>query len=278
MFCILDNTNCLNSGFISFEDLLMNARLVTTVSQYYGLFNDNNMFFKDIKFTCDGTIRNVIVGMKEYNLSSSILLPEIRIWRLVNNTHYAQSGPTIPLNYSHAEPDLSTGYLRWYNLSVPMKEGDVLGIYHTNVFDSRESVIYHQRYSGPYNYYSSSDIDQVYDYNIYPLISVVFSSKQYTNVYCDLFTLLHARAFSAEFVPSTSSILYSSTSISTSIEFSSVTTPILTSTNTISVITSIASYTTVATATSISMLGSTSFGEVVTSPSAGMDDYYIDFH
>ena len=66
--------------------------------------------------------------------------------------------------------DISTDYLRWYNLSVPVpvQQGDVLGIF--NQIDQPDAIIYHQQYSGPLNYYST---DVSTGSNEYPLVSVI---------------------------------------------------------------------------------------------------------
>ena len=150
----------------------MQARYVTIVDGTYssGVFGPNRLY-EDIGFTCNSYITKVVVGAED-NAAYTTNPPEIRIYRSNGIGGYAQTGPVIPLYYNDATSDVSTQYLRWYNLSEPVSvlDGDILGIYHYQPISEADSVIYYQRYSGPVNYYASSSVT---GFNFCPLISVV---------------------------------------------------------------------------------------------------------
>ena len=167
--------NC-SVGFISEEDIAVKAGMITTVDDTYSTTFGTEIFYKDIKFTCDGIITHVIIGTKD-NPGQSSNPPEIRFWRNSNNV-YTQSGSVIKLYYNNATEDVSSEYLRWYNLSipVPVQKGDVLGIYHFQPINKADSIIYYQQYSGPVNYHSSL---MKTGYNLYPLVSIVFRELVY---------------------------------------------------------------------------------------------------
>ena len=164
------DSNCLN-GFISPEELKEQARLTTNVDDTYSNYFGVHRYYEDIKFTCNGNITHIIVGAED-NTDQQLNPPEIRIWR-ANGGAYVQSGPSIQLYYNNASQDGSTEYLRWYNLSepVPVQQGDILGIYHSQPTSDDDSIIYYQQYSGPTNYYGTDG--QSTGYNMYPLVSVV---------------------------------------------------------------------------------------------------------
>ena len=168
--------NC-SVGFLSEEDIKAKARMVTTVNDAYLTTFGTDIFYKDIKFTCDGIITHVIIGTKN-NLEQSSNPPEMRFWRSSNDV-YTQSESAIKLYYNNATEDVSSEYLRWYNLSipVPVQKGDVLGIYHFQPINKADSIIYYQQYSGPVNYYNSSG---KIGYNLYPLVSMVLRELIYS--------------------------------------------------------------------------------------------------
>ena len=128
--------------------------------------------YKDIKFTCEGYITHVIIGTM--NLPSNSNPPEIRLWRRnVDNTGYERSGQSISLPYNAATQDVSTTFLRWYNLSSPVsvQRNDILGIYNYLPENDADCLIYYQKYNGPINY--SPDSSETGD-NHYPLVSVIY--------------------------------------------------------------------------------------------------------
>ena len=174
LILFLDN-EC-STGFISKDDIRVKATMITTVNSSYETAFGTDRFYKDIKFTCDGIITHVIIGTKD-NPGQSSNPPEVRFWKSSNDV-YTQSGSVIRLYYNNATEDVSSVYLRWYNLSipVPVQKGDVLGIYHFQPINEADSIIYYQEYSGPVNYYNSS---RKTGYNLYPLVSVVFRELIY---------------------------------------------------------------------------------------------------
>ena len=153
--------------------------MITTVNSSYEADFGTEILYKDIKFTCDGIITHVIIGTKD-NPGQSSNPPEVRFWRSSNDV-YTQSGSSIKLYYNNATENVSTDYLRWYNLSIPLPvtQGDILGIYHHQPTTEADCVIYYQQYSGPLNYNSSSEET---GYNFYPLVSVVFGKYVYVFV------------------------------------------------------------------------------------------------
>ncbi len=163
----------------------MQARYITTVGGVYSSDLGTNRLYEDIGFTCNGYITGVVVGAED-NTASTTNPPEIRIWRTNGNGGYAQTGPVIPLYYNDATSDLSTQYLRWYNLSEPVSvlDGDILGIYHYQPTSGADSIIYYQRFSGPVNYYASNSVT---GFNVYPLVSVVVGKSVNNYVLCLLY-------------------------------------------------------------------------------------------
>ncbi len=149
----------------------MQARYITTVGGVYSSDFGTNRLYEDIRFSCNGSITEVVVGAED-NAASTTNPPEIRIWRSNGNGGYNQTGPVIPLYYNDVTSDLSTQYLRWYNLSEPVSvlDGDILGIYHYQPTSGADSIIYYQGYSGPVNYHASNSDT---GFNFYPLVSVV---------------------------------------------------------------------------------------------------------
>ena len=164
-----NNMSCINnSAFISKNQIKMEPQKITVVDDEY---SSNETLFKDIKFNCDGKITHVIIGTK--NLSSTLNPPEIRLWKRKNGTGYERTGQSMQLAYDDATQDVSTPYLRWYNLSSPIsvQKDDFLGIFNYLPKDDADCLIYYQKYIGPINYYpNSSETGN----NHYPLLSVVF--------------------------------------------------------------------------------------------------------
>ena len=112
MLYLLDSSQCI-SGFISSDEIKIQAREITRVSGY----NDDENFFPDIGFTCNGNITHIIIGAEN---DDGTLLPQIRFWRLSDGGEYDQTGPSYSLVYNDAN-DPSTTNLRWYNLSPPIQ-------------------------------------------------------------------------------------------------------------------------------------------------------------
>ncbi len=167
------------NGFISPEDLQEQARLITDVASTYDQISGLYRYYKDIKFSCNGSITHVVIGTKDSTTVGSNP-PEIQIWRSTNNdAGYTQSGPSIQLSYNNAIQDVSTEYLRWYNLSEPVSvlQGDIIGVYQPT--NEADNILYYQVYNGPNNYDGSG---QLTGYNLYPLVSVVFG-KLYKGVH-----------------------------------------------------------------------------------------------
>ena len=168
-YSLQGNQSCIPS-FISVEEIKVQARLITNVAGIYSESFGMERLYKDIRFTCNGALTHVVVGTKD-NDEQTNNPPEIRLWRRTAS-EYTQSGPTIQLQFDSAAQDVSTSYLRWYNLTVPVtvQSGDALGIYHYQPTSQADSIIYYQEYSGPVNYISDSGIT---GFNHYPLVSAI---------------------------------------------------------------------------------------------------------
>ena len=160
---VLDSPQCI-SGFISSDEIKIQAREITRVRGY----RNDERFFPDIGFTCNGNITHIIIGAEDRN---GIQLPQIRFWRLSDGGKYEQTGPTYSLVYNDAN-DPSTTNLRWYNLSQPIQvqNGDVLGIFQPSEMDSDLRLNF-QVNSGPPNYNANGNL---INQNRYPLVSVIF--------------------------------------------------------------------------------------------------------
>ena len=182
-FCLsFIDVNCA-SGFITLESLEMNSRLITIVGTVSYCIN---RFYKAINFNCTGVITHVIAGAKWNNSEEANNSPEVRLWRSSNGSTYTQSGPKIKLDYTTSFQDSSVKYLRWYNLSKPVsvQQGDVVGIYQPPA--DAESILYYQGYSGPLQYCENeTDQHSVLEYNVYPLLSVIFSKFYFHNKLCE---------------------------------------------------------------------------------------------
>ena len=140
-------------------------------------YNDDERFFPDIGFTCNGNITHIIIGAEDRN---GIEFSQIRFWRLSDGGEYEQTVSSYSLVYDNAN-DPSTTNLRWYNLSQPIQvqNGDVLGIYQPIWWDS-DLFLHYQEDSGPPNYNENGNMD---DDNNYPLVSVII--REYNVIlYC----------------------------------------------------------------------------------------------
>ena len=164
MLYLLDSPQCI-SGFISSDEIKIQAREITRVREY----NNDERFFPDICFTCNGNITHIIIGAEDQN---GIEFSQIRFWRLSDGGEYEQTGTNYSLVYNDAN-DPSTTNLRWYNLSQPIQvqNGDVLGIFQPIEMDS-DLILYYQKNSGPPNYNENGNI--LNNDNDYPLVSVIF--------------------------------------------------------------------------------------------------------
>ena len=166
MLYLLDSPQCI-SGFISSDEIKIQAREITRVRGY----RNDEIFFPDIGFTCNGNITHIIIGAEDDDEDDDdgTLLPQIRFWRLSDGGEYEQTGSSYSLLYNDAN-DPSTTNLRWYNLSQPIQvqNEDVLGIYQPRKGDL---ILYYQENSGPPNYDENGNIEYGNDY---PLVSVIF--------------------------------------------------------------------------------------------------------
>ena len=158
----LDSPQCI-SGFISSNEIKIQAREITCVIDYY-----LERYFPDIGFTCNGNITHIIIGAEEDGGNE---LSQIFLWRLSDGGEYEQTGSSYSLVYNDAN-DPSTTNLRWYNLSQPIQvqNGDVLGIYQPRQ-DDNDMRLYYQENSGPPNYNRNGNVN---NQNNYPLVSVIF--------------------------------------------------------------------------------------------------------
>ena len=157
------------SGFISSEDIKEPATNITSVvADFYW-----NVFFKNIKIKCNGTIKSVLIGAKHYPDRKQF--PSLRFW------HYGNySTPYLEIRLNNSEV-LEDGVSR-YNMSQPIdiSSDDLLGIYQPNCSNA-QTCIYYQQYSGPGNYRRRKNDNYSYlnlltDRNHYPLISIVFGN------------------------------------------------------------------------------------------------------
>ena len=173
MLYLLDSPQCI-SGFISSVEIKIQAREITRVRGY----SNDERFFPDIGFTCNGNITHIIIGAQD---DDGIEFSQIRFWRLSDEGEYEQTGSSYSLVYNNAN-DPSTTNLRWYNLSQPIQvqNGDVLGIYQPYFLDS-DLILYYQENSGPLNHDENGNIE--YD-NDYPLVSVIFGKYLHDTLTC----------------------------------------------------------------------------------------------
>ena len=96
IFCsTYQDNNCL-SGFASEEDITTKARMITTVDGSYLSSSEPDRLYKDIHFTCDGNITQLVIGAKN-NIGKSSNPPEVRFWRNSGGI-YTQSESVI--NYT----------------------------------------------------------------------------------------------------------------------------------------------------------------------------------
>ena len=161
------NESCTNS-FISSEDIREPATWITIIAN--NNFPNQDVFFKDIRLNCNGTIRSIIVGAN--HSANQPNFPELRIW---HNGQFSSPHLSIVLNTSYEIIDNAT----WYNISQPISvtEGDILGI-NQPTFDTAGTVIFYQRHNGPEIYVrmSNSEFESA-NANHYPLISVIFGKS-----------------------------------------------------------------------------------------------------
>ena len=174
-FSHADNEICMH-GFLTVNELRKQAQQVNINGVVSRL--SQQRLFPDIRFTCRGFITNWIVGVQNITGVVTAKMPELQIWRKVENNRYTKVDST---NLTTAEATLSHNVFE-YTVAPPLmfKEGDLFGVYQPHEEDS-QLVVYYQKNSGPVNYggqivdaplntftYSGTPASE-YDY---PLVSV----------------------------------------------------------------------------------------------------------
>ena len=196
LYHVLDSPQCI-SGFISSDEIKIQAREITRVSGYSNILR----YFPDIGFTCNGNITHIIIGAEDQN---GTRFPQICFWRLSDGGEYEQTGSFYSLVYNDAN-DPSTSNLRWYNLSKPIQvqNGDTLGIFQPSEMDS-DLRLHFQINNGPPNYSVNGKLN---NQNRYPLVSVVIGKYLH-----DTLTCIMCCVYYLETIANTMNFMYETTS------------------------------------------------------------------
>ena len=101
-------------------------------------FDDQQMIFPDIKFTCDGNIVKWIMAGKWNNDHDQF--PELQIWRLFQGTTtYIRQSSTTLMADTRQDDDI---YEYSLTTTLSFQSGDILGILQPERDDSRIQVTY----------------------------------------------------------------------------------------------------------------------------------------
>ena len=150
LFIISDPPDC-SCGFMSEERVyaLNNIPLLNTGMRRD--FDNRQMIFPDITFTCDGDVVKWIMAGKWNDPRNQF--PELQIWRLSQGTTYTkQSGTSITAD-NKEDDDI---YEYTLTTPLPFQSGDILGILQPHRDDSKLQVRYDD---GGYSVYHHTDAD-----------------------------------------------------------------------------------------------------------------------
>uniref|UniRef100_A0A1X7VEX5 Protein kinase domain-containing protein n=1 Tax=Amphimedon queenslandica TaxID=400682 RepID=A0A1X7VEX5_AMPQE len=183
------NDDCFR-GFLSQNDVITNSSRVTSITRV----TNKVRAFPDIRFTCNGTIKNIILG----TLKAESHHPLIQLKRS------SQLIDVLRLNIISAT-NISTNL---YSVSlinpVEVRPNDILVIDSSN-----DAQMYYQQYNGPPNYEFDDDdeleLELLDNTNNYPLISIVasattLSQDKSTSVPQDRSTSVSQDSSTSEFV------------------------------------------------------------------------------
>ena len=183
-------------GFLTVNELREQAQEVNINGVVSRL--SQQRLFPDIRFTCRGFITNWIVGVQNITGVVMAKMPELQIWRKVENNRYTKIGST---QLTTTEVALSHNVFE-YTVAPPLmfQEGDIFGVYQPREEDSQLAV-YYQKNSGTVNYggqivdaplssfiYSGTPASE-YDY---PLVSVEIISGKSEKIVMQIQKLLQS--------------------------------------------------------------------------------------
>ena len=117
-------------------------------------FDDRQMIFPDITFTCDGDVVKWIMAGK-WNNDPRNQFPELQIWRLSQDTTYTKQNGTSITADNKEEDDIYE-----YTLTTPLsfQSGDILGILQPDKDDSKLQVRYDDGGDSVY-YHTGADVN-----------------------------------------------------------------------------------------------------------------------
>ena len=128
MVCILPDPPGCGHGFMSVETM----RFLLLPIPNIGHTSQRQQISPEMRFTCDGMITKWIVGA-EFD-SRDNLYPELQIWRNTGDTKYEKINGTL-IEFQTSSPSKVYEYEDFP--PIPVKSGDILGIFLPRDRDSR---------------------------------------------------------------------------------------------------------------------------------------------
>ena len=116
-------------------------------------FDDQQMIFPDITFTCEGDVVKWIMAGRWSNDRDQF--PELQIWRLSQDTTYTKQSGTIITADNEEEDDI---YEYTLTTPLPFQSGDILGILQPAGGDSKLQVRYDDDGDSVY-YHTDADVN-----------------------------------------------------------------------------------------------------------------------
>ena len=159
LFIISDPPDC-GCGFMSEERVYALNNIPPLNTGLRTDFDDQQMIFPDITFTCDGdVVKWIMAGRWNFDHNQ---FPELQIWRLSQGTTYTkQNGTSITAD--NRESDDIYEYI--LTTPLPFQSGDILGILQPNNDISKLQVGYDGDGDSVY-YHTGADVNNdIFDIN-----------------------------------------------------------------------------------------------------------------
>ena len=164
--CSTDPPGC-GRGFMSVErmrfilNIEMHGVLVSTVSR--------QQITPDMKFTCDGMITKWIIGAFSNPLENQH--PELQVWRNIGNNTYQKIDETF-IEPATLIDNYSYSIYEYDSFSpIPIKSGDILGIF-IPAADSSRLALLSENTDSPTNYYLPTGESSESPYDTFDIQSI----------------------------------------------------------------------------------------------------------
>ena len=191
-YIITDPPDC-GCGFMSVERVYALFGIPELNTGTEKQFDDQQLIFPDITFTCSGKVVKWIMAGKWNNGRDKY--PEFQIWRLSGDSTYVKLNSTVISAASQEDDDV---YEYTVDPPLPFQPGDILGVLQPDSGDSRLEVNYDDAGDSVYFYTGSTDNNNVFNIaggNVVtqtdlPLVTVEFGKPQRCSITGNVSSLL----------------------------------------------------------------------------------------